>query len=70
MDKILVCSYNNFEILAHKVKGLVSHIPIGVLDSKNLLLTQLMLIVLIQLLLSQKVILFMYVVNLSMMDIF
>ena len=35
MDKILVCSYNNFEILAHKVKGLISHIPIGVLDSKE-----------------------------------
>ena len=35
MDKMLVFSYNNFEILAHKVKGLVSDIPIGIIDNVN-----------------------------------
>ena len=35
MDTILVCSYNNFNNLAHKVKGLVSSNPISIIQNNN-----------------------------------
>ena len=33
MDKLLICSYNNFDLLAHKVKGTQSSIPITIVKN-------------------------------------
>ncbi len=33
MDKLLICSYNNFDLLAHKVKGSQSSIPITIVKN-------------------------------------
>ena len=37
MDNILVCSYNNFDVLAHKVRGCLSSNPISFLENLNFL---------------------------------
>jgi 6-phosphogluconolactonase len=37
MDKILVCSYNNFDLLAHKVKGHKSSKPISIIKGNEYL---------------------------------
>jgi len=36
MDKLLICSYNHFDILAHKVKGKVSSKPITINESNEI----------------------------------
>ena len=36
MNKFLVCSYNNFDILAHNVKGNKSHIPMAIIKESIL----------------------------------